>query len=612
MSTSATNSLAELRCSLFCSGPAQKGEPEISTCRQEEGKKSSFLLQTDDDTSITIVKPAHIKLEYRSNPEESTVTSPFFLGGFQLVSNAKHVEVYLTDKDGKESYLMTSKGIMFEKGEMGEEWYKAVSVVPGGPRPIMELHIKLLSLKPKDATIAFLKSLKVTARIPDTSLPASPSPRIPPAVAAATSASAQSPPSKEAMLECSSPKVQATKPSPSRASNASSKSSTTGSPALTQSDLGAAMSSLSLMARNAEDRIENAMCERFAKMEGFLDARWEKMEKHVHSLSSVVLSQKTLLAHKVKVTNQQQETLNAQAEQMDNLSKHQKGMSETISNLADDISKMRQVLQLVVDRGETAAETSTKHEKRQKEQDDLMKGQMGRIDTLIEQQRELRVQINTLQLQVSELAVGLQPIIEKGESDEERTYGGDSRYNASVEDNIGGGDDLMHFPDSDDDERSIPTKSLQGQFVTTSKRGAGAAAVNPAKEVSNKMDNSIAGTAEMTDVEWLDHLEKIEVNLIDDSSTAAKSTPRSLSADAGQQLDLLNPPIAEKQQKDVDFFAPSAAVGESGAAEQAESREDGTKENEEKQSFRCLPVCFPVFFKPKEPILLAPPTEVES
>jgi hypothetical protein len=100
------------------------------------------------DAPITIVKPAHLKFEYRSNPDVDA-TSPFFLEGFQLVSNEKHVELYLTDKEGKETYLMTSKGI------------------------------QLPSLKPKDATLAFLQSMKITTRIPEASL------YLPPAAAAA-------------------------------------------------------------------------------------------------------------------------------------------------------------------------------------------------------------------------------------------------------------------------------------------------------------------------------------------------------------------------------------------------------------------------------------------
>jgi hypothetical protein len=514
---------------MFSSGPRQEDEPSSAVCRQEEGKTSSFLLQPD--TPVTIVKPAHLKVEYRSNSDVDE-TSPFFLGGFQLVSNAKHVEVYLTDKEGKETYLMTSKGSMFEKGENGEEWYKAVSVVPGGLRPITMLRVKLLSLKPKDATLAFLQSLKITARIPEGS-PQQETEQAPSAAKKAPSPSKipslsskpQASPTKSSPSPTvpNGPTERSSRPSKSRTESSSSSSAQPSSTAaLTQQDLGAAMSSLSLMAKNAEDRIENVMCERFAKMEGFLEAKWERMEKRVLSLTSVVISQKTLLGQKLKVMNQQQEVLTAQAEQLGSLSQVQKEMYEKISSLADDMTKMKKVLQLVVDRGETAAATSLEDEKQREAQGDLISEQTGRIDVLIDHQRELQMRVQTLQLQVSDLSQGLQPIIER----EEETDAEESRFESVATDDCSDDEDnLMQFPDSDEEKeeaslaqtnteedsiQSAPTLSLHEHFATTN---------NTAKVLKGggKMDESVPETADMTDIGSFRNVRKIDVNLLDDS-----------------------------------------------------------------------------------------------
>jgi mRNA-degrading endonuclease YafQ of YafQ-DinJ toxin-antitoxin module len=102
--------------------------------------------------------------------------------------------------------------------------------------------------------------------------------------------------------------------------------------------------------------------------------------------------------------------LNVQAERLESLTQIQKEMSETISNLADDMSKMKKVMQVVVDRGETATDKSRKHEEQREVQVDLVREQTGRIDVLIEYQREIQMRVQMLQLQVSELSQGLQPI----------------------------------------------------------------------------------------------------------------------------------------------------------------------------------------------------------
>ena len=101
--------------------------------------------------------------------------------------------------------------------------------------------------------------------------------------------------------------------------------------------------------------------------------------------------------------------------------------------------------------------------------------------------------------------------------------------------------DLMQFPSEDSDDsfiaedntmrsenrNNIPNKKSLGEHfaATTTKPNAAIAAavatttVKPVKsgpfDGSSKYDSSVAGTADMTDMEWLDHLEKIEVKITD-------------------------------------------------------------------------------------------------
>jgi hypothetical protein len=54
-----------------------------------------------------------------------------FIGGFQLTSNARQVQVYLTPDaiSSPEAYLTTVKGLSSSE----QQWCKAQCVIPGGP-----------------------------------------------------------------------------------------------------------------------------------------------------------------------------------------------------------------------------------------------------------------------------------------------------------------------------------------------------------------------------------------------------------------------------------------------------------------------------------------------
>lgn len=289
----------------------------------EEGKKSSFLFEPD--LPLTIPKPAHLIIDFSTHTSPGDSAQIFFLGGFQAVTNAKHLEVYITDKNGKEEYLMTSKGIPFQKGTNGEEWQKAVCVIPGGPRPILRIHIKLLSLKPTgETTTAQVKTMKLTARLPDTPAPSS----IP-----------QTSSSHNHKLAEDGPKSNTTTRIQSNDSNAPSPTGVTNG--ITQADLGAAMASFSIMARSTEDGIEKVITEKMDRFENFLQTRLYTLEQHVSSLTVVTASQRATLEGQTKLLEIQQSMMNAQTEQIKCLLDQQQRMSQMVKDLQVEIHLLR-------------------------------------------------------------------------------------------------------------------------------------------------------------------------------------------------------------------------------------------------------------------------------
>ena len=261
----------------------------------------------------------------------------YVLGGFQLVCNAKHCEVYLTTetKDGnsnnniKEEYLMTAKGLSFGKGTNGEEWQKAVCVIPGGPRPVLGLRVKLLSLKPSGDTTAKVQSMKLTARMPETTTTTS-------ALAqSSTDTSSSSMPSGQGKAR------NATSPSGTAAAPAPPPASTQRSAPMTQADLGAAMASLSILARSTEDSMEKTMTDKFHHLENTLQTRWTALEQHVASLTTVNLSQRNMVAEQTKLMELQQSTMHAQSEQIQTLLEQQKSMTCTLQELRTEVTSLR-------------------------------------------------------------------------------------------------------------------------------------------------------------------------------------------------------------------------------------------------------------------------------
>jgi hypothetical protein len=305
----------ELHCVFLNDDPSKvnvsslETETNTATLSQDVGKKSSFLLPVSPNNDhYAIPKPAHMILEYRVDGQPQI----FYLGGFQLVSNARHVEVYMSDQEGKETYLMTCKGITFD-----EDYHKAVSVVPGGPRAITRLHIKLLSLRPMGET-AKLQSLKVTARCPES--------------ASSSGETTATPTSGNKTVPA---------PSSPMRPRSSTVATSYSSPPLTQSDLGAAMASMSIMARSTESSIEKSLQDRFASMEENLGVRWTKMEHHILQLTSVVVSQKQVMLEQNGLVVKQQHKLVDQGNMINELMTQQTELLQLTQMLQRDLGTMQ-------------------------------------------------------------------------------------------------------------------------------------------------------------------------------------------------------------------------------------------------------------------------------
>jgi hypothetical protein len=305
--------IPRLQCSLLSEQPSSSNRPQDTNAtdtaflKQESGKKSSFLLAAKGDSKVCLFsksKPAHLVIERR----EGNIRHPFFLGGFQIVSNSRNVEVYLSDKEGKEEYLMTSRGLLVDDNATSDgHWHKAVSVVPGGPREITRLHVKLLSLRPSGEVSAKLQFMKVTARLPEIEL------SLPP------------------------PHDNNNNNNNSSDRSASANNVPTVAP-LTQSDLGAAMASMSIIARAAEDRLEKSMK---AQIEGALGTRWTSMEQHVLSLTSAIISQKNVMEQQNQLVLKQQEMLENQERVLNTLLNRQSELLSTFHTLQQDIAEVK-------------------------------------------------------------------------------------------------------------------------------------------------------------------------------------------------------------------------------------------------------------------------------
>lgn len=133
------------------------GESLHLPVRPDAEKKSVYWLDppTATDAVMHTIIGSYGVTSYDCRLQQSNPGEVFYVGGFQLISNAKQVQVYLqrpgdNNDSQKDSYLTTVKGIktnvISNTGKQQQQLFKAMCVIPGGPRPVTAVRLELQSL----------------------------------------------------------------------------------------------------------------------------------------------------------------------------------------------------------------------------------------------------------------------------------------------------------------------------------------------------------------------------------------------------------------------------------------------------------------------------------
>lgn len=240
---------------------------------QEENKKSSFKLQLGDDDSssneISVERPCHVIIQTISSQQ------PFVLGGFEFWSNSRSIEVYITESnETKETYLTTCRGIK-DSSDDDDRHLKALLVIPGGPRSMVRLRLKLLSAQPKGTTQSHIYDMKLKGRL---LLP-------PPPPSQATTRIQQSSagkqhPTRPSHNNNSNPQPPLMKPSPAFFSSNHKflppQPTMPGSPNMSASDISAGLAGISMMVRSTEDRLMGALKAQFLQQQQLLQQQLQQ------------------------------------------------------------------------------------------------------------------------------------------------------------------------------------------------------------------------------------------------------------------------------------------------------------------------------------------------
>lgn len=300
--------------------------------------KSSFVLtspqiganNTNDSASeqgnteyYSIPKPSCFVFE-DVHPNNSKISSHFFFGGFQIIANAKKFNIYLTSDKGKdEEFLMTCRGIPYTKEGGTQKWFRALCVVPGGPRSISKLKIEPVdSSNSEDDMILYVK---LTAR-----LTAPQSIMITPPVTTVSDTS-----SRKVISPCST--LEDNKNSKQRLDQ---KVSSNNDPPVTQSDLGATMAGLSFMAREIEKNTVESLKEHSNKLETNMESYFSKLELGLRGLTSTLIAQH-------QVINENQTMIQEQERQIQKLLNNGLDLKVRVQSLQAEISILRHNLPIV-------------------------------------------------------------------------------------------------------------------------------------------------------------------------------------------------------------------------------------------------------------------------
>ena len=307
----------------------QDGSVRKAFLFQETGKKSSYVLQqqqqqqqqqqedstgkeTKDSNDIaaqrgivdyySIPKPSHIVIE------NASINSTFFFGGFQIMCSAKNVEIYLTNHEGKETYLMTCKAIPYKKDDVAaavstQKWYRAMCVVPGGPRSISKLRLKIVGSNSEHDRILYMK---LTARLAENA----------------------SPRKSEKVDQKASNHLKFAPP-------------TTNTTALTQSDLGSAMAGLSFMAREQEKNMTELVKEQSIRTEKLMESYFLRMELNLRDIKSTITAQHQSIKENQIIINEQKRIMEDQGSQISKLLNNDENLQVRVLSLQAEISTLR-------------------------------------------------------------------------------------------------------------------------------------------------------------------------------------------------------------------------------------------------------------------------------
>jgi hypothetical protein len=353
-----------LRCSLCSANENDETNKLELFLRPDDTKKSVFWLDappspsttTDSDESVSasqshnVNAPAHLYID-----NIDLQSSIFFLGGFQLVSNAKTVEIYYTTtstgtaKNSTEEYLTTSRGIPSQETP-GSFFFKVMCVVPGGPRPILRLHLKLLSLKPPSNTespsIAKLVSLRLTARIPvpqaaavaePQSQPPPPTLQLQPAVAFSNTDTASNSTAASHMLASmmgtTLPQQHQHQQQQQQHQQQQHQQQQQQSVGPTMEDVGAAMAGVSFMVRSTEDRLVETMQAGFSRMQAASQQSSQHVTRHLQVLQHTCTAQTALLEQQSATIQQQHIQLEQTSHALETVKQQQQDLLVAFSSM---------------------------------------------------------------------------------------------------------------------------------------------------------------------------------------------------------------------------------------------------------------------------------------
>ena len=262
----------------------------------------------------------------------------FAWGGMQVMSNAKAIEIYYTPPEPKkETYLTTIKGI---PAPDAPNLYKALCAVPGGPRGVVAVRLKFLSLQPPSGTALFrLATLKWTAR---TAPPATAKLAAPPAAAmsgmdmASTAAAMMGGGARAHAYGNGKPGIPSPfgGPPPSNMFASAQQQSqmpnvppSTTPPPLTKEDVGAAMAGMSFAMRSTEERMTKQ-----------IQNSTDQQQQYWQVLSQQLQQQSQCLQYQNVMMQRQQGLLTDLTEMIQKLQVQQERMNESLEQLQQNLA----------------------------------------------------------------------------------------------------------------------------------------------------------------------------------------------------------------------------------------------------------------------------------